>query len=72
MVLPFFLLRGGKARQTLILFSSVWNCYENEAEQIATQIAQTGFWKIEKKGQPTYWIHFIFRDALEIVQGTAK
>ncbi len=65
-------LRGGKARQTLTSLSSVWNCSENEAEQIAAQISQTGFWKIEKKGQPTYWIQFIFRDALEIVQGTAK
>ncbi|CAK8724145.1 MAG: hypothetical protein CDV28_12229 [Candidatus Electronema aureum] len=65
-------LRGGKATQTLTSLSSLWNCSENEAEQIAAQIVQTGFWKIEKKGQSTYWIHFIFRDALEIVQGTAK
>ncbi|MCI5157794.1 MAG: hypothetical protein D3906_05010 [Candidatus Electrothrix sp. AUS1_2] len=68
----FDALRGEKSKQTLASLASLWSCTEEEAEKIASQIALTGFWKIEKKEQPTYWIQFIFRDGLEIVQGTAK
>ena len=65
-------LRGGKSKQNLSSLSSLWDCSESDAEKIADKIAMTGFWKKEKKEQPTYWIQFIFRDALDIIQGTAK
>jgi hypothetical protein len=64
-------LRGTKSKHSLASLSRLWNCSESEAERIANQIATTGFWNVEKSGTPVYWIQFIFRDCLDIIQGTA-
>jgi len=68
----FEMLRGEKSKQSLSSLSRLWQCSESDAEKIGDEIAMTGFWKKEKKEKPTYWIQFIFRDALGIIQGTAE
>ena len=66
----FDLLKGNRSKHSPSSLASIWSCTEGEARKIASQIAETGFWNIEK-GAETYWIPFIFRDGLSIIQGTA-
>jgi len=67
----FDLLHGNKSKHSLTSLAGLWSCTEDEAEKIAKRISETGFWTIEKGAPTAYWINFIFRDGLSIVQGTA-
>ena len=67
----FEALRGNKSEHSVASLSRLWQCSEHEAKTIAGEIALTGFWTVEKKEDPTYWIQLIYRDGLAIVRGTA-
>ena len=65
-------LRGEKTRQTGFSLGVLWECTEAEAHQIARTAVEVGFFEASgDKNSPDYWVPFLYRDALGLVQGTA-
>jgi hypothetical protein len=67
------LLGREKTEQTIESLARIWRCAEADAVPIATQLVDVGFF--EQRGArdaPTYWVPFLYRDALEMVQGVAE
>jgi len=66
-------LKGAKTLQTPATLSGVWGISEEEAMVRANQLAAVGFF--EKRGamqSPEFWVPFLYRDALDMVQGAAE
>lgn len=67
------LLSGEKTEQTAESLAGIWRLKENEALDIATQLTEIGFF--ERRGSkeaPTFWVPFLYREALGMVQGAAE
>jgi hypothetical protein len=65
-------LESEKTQQTLESLAELWKCTIKKAEDVAAQLVEAGFF--ERKGSkdsPAYWIPFLYRDALHLVQGAA-
>jgi len=65
-------LRGAKATQTVDTLASAWRMSPGDAATTATALAKIGFF--EERGERdeyTYWVPFLYRDALNLVQGGA-
>lgn len=65
-------LEGEKSEQSLISLSKLWKITSDKSAQMADKLTETGFF--EKRGakdSPTYWVPFLYRDALKLVQGRA-
>lgn len=66
-------LEGGKCEHTVETLSQVWGVSTEEASGIARQLADVGFFEIKgEKGSPSYWVVFLYRGALDLVQGKAE
>jgi hypothetical protein len=66
-------LEGEKTQQTPDTLSRIWDVSREEARQVAEQLVDVGFF--ERRGtkqDPAYWVPFLYRDALQMVQGEAK
>ncbi|MFK2878641.1 P-loop ATPase, Sll1717 family [Rhodanobacter hydrolyticus] len=66
-------LRGGRTSQKTDTLAKVWNMSQGHAYELANNLADIGFF--EKRGardDPEYWVPFLYRDALDMVQGTAE
>jgi hypothetical protein len=65
-------LKAAKAEQTPRSLSRLWNIEEQKAIEIAKQLHGIGFFEIRgTREEPSYWVPFLYRDALELVQGRA-
>lgn len=65
-------LRGEKAEQTSESLSKIWELTEDQAEQHADELVTTGFFEQRgSAGAYTYWVPFLYRGALDLVQGKA-
>lgn len=65
-------LKGEKTEQTPESLSSIWGESREEAISKAQMLVNLGF--IQVRGtrlEPTYWVPFLYRDALHLVQGRA-
>lgn len=65
-------LRGAKTSHTATTLSKVWRTSPDEAKKLAEDLVQIGFF--ERRGTseaPQYWVPFLYRDALDMVQGSA-
>lgn len=65
-------LEGEKTQQTPSSLAKIWGIKDAEAVAEAEKLAEVGF--LEKRGtkeQPVYWVPFLYRDALNLVQGPA-
>ncbi|MCU1285991.1 MAG: hypothetical protein JWO13_2341 [Acidobacteriales bacterium] len=65
-------LHGEKTQQTAETLAIVWRINADEALKIANQLVDVGFF--EKRGskhEPSFWAPFLYRDALDLVQGSA-
>jgi hypothetical protein len=65
-------LDGAKTEQTPESLATIWGIAEKEAGVKADELAEIGFF--EQRGsreKPTYWVPFLYRDALNMVQGRA-
>jgi hypothetical protein len=65
-------LRGSKTSHTPESLSGIWNTAPQDARVRAEQLVTIGFF--ERRGSieaPEYWVPFLYRDALEFVQGAA-
>lgn len=64
--------RGEKTRQNGSSLAVLWECTEAEAHQIARTAVEVGFFEARgDKKHPDYWVPFLYRDALGLVQGSA-
>jgi hypothetical protein len=66
-------LRGAKTSQTLETLASFWGTSQEDTVARANQLSAIGFF--EKRGTqqaPEYWVPFLYRDALVMVQGAAE
>jgi len=65
-------LRGKKTSQTAESLAALWKMSLQDAEAKADELVQIGFFERRNKaGRPEYWVPFLYRDALELVQGSA-
>lgn len=65
-------LKGQKAEHTFQTLSSLWGRDGIELESVIERLLKAGFFeKRVVKEETTYWVPFIYRDALELVQGKA-
>jgi hypothetical protein len=66
-------LRGEKTQQSKESLAAIWKIPEGECLKAALALTDLGFF--EKRGtndNPIFWVPFLYRDALELVQGTAE
>jgi hypothetical protein len=66
-------LRGDKTQHTGDTLGAIWKLTKHEAIALAEKLAEVGFF--EKRGtanDPVFWIPFLYRDALDLVQGAAE
>jgi hypothetical protein len=66
-------LRGEKAEQTLASLASIWKLPEEDARKIAQRLSEIGFFELRgPRDSPTFWVPFIYRPYLDLVQGKAE
>jgi hypothetical protein len=66
-------LEGEKTQQTPKSLAKIWRVAEAEALARAEKLAEVGFFqKRGSKEQPVFWVPFLYRDALNLVQGPAE
>ena len=66
-------LEGEKTQQTPETLSTIWDIDREEALETAYKLVDVGFF--EKRGskeEPVFWIPFLYRDALKLIQGAAE
>lgn len=66
------LLRREKTEQDPRTLAKIWRITAGEARDVADKLAEVGFFLRRGKEDPTYWVPFLYRDALEMVQGVAE
>ncbi|MNV88811.1 hypothetical protein D3C71_1830500 [compost metagenome] len=65
-------LEGQKAEQSLQSLQALWQTTKEDATERAERLVSVGFFeKRNRKGTISYWIPFVYRGALKIVQGKA-
>lgn len=65
-------LRGQKTKQTMPSLTEIWGCGPDTAASRAQTLADVGFFEIQGgRDSQEYWVPFLYRDALEMIQGTA-
>lgn len=65
-------LRGLKTQQNVPSLAAAWKVTSEEALSISESLVEVGFF--ERRGSrevPEFWVPFIYRDALDMVQGAA-
>ncbi|WP_454676251.1 P-loop ATPase, Sll1717 family [Achromobacter marplatensis] len=66
-------LTGEKAEQSIGTLSLLWKTDDEQTSQIAKRLSDIGFFEIRgTKDEPSYWVPFIYRSALNLVQGKAE
>lgn len=64
-------LRGEKAANTADTLSRIWGVEQSETLKHARKLVEVGFFEDRPvKGVQTFWVPFLYRDALELVPGT--
>lgn len=64
-------LERRKSQQSIQTLGEIWECETDEARLIADQLVEVGFFERRQAlGQTAYWVPFLYRDALGLVQGT--
>jgi hypothetical protein len=66
-------LRGAKTLQSPETVSAIWGVPTDEALRRAGELANIGFFEPRGAAQsPEYWVPFLYRDGLDLVQGAAE
>lgn len=66
-------LDGEKAEHTTKTLASLWGVDGKEVVPIATRLSEIGFFEIRgNKKDPEFWIPFLYRPALNLIQGKAE
>jgi hypothetical protein len=65
-------LEGEKTQHSVASLVRIWRVSEKEATARAEQLHEVGFFqKRGSKEQPLFWVPFLYRGALHLVQGQA-
>lgn len=65
-------LKGEKTEQTPDTLASIWASPSSEALLNASNLAKIGFFETRGTNEePKFWVPFLYRDALDMVQGAA-
>jgi len=66
-------LEREKTLQMPSTLAKIWGLTEGETIEVADKLVEIGFFERRgSKGSPEYWVPFLYRDALNMVQGTAE
>lgn len=66
-------LRGERTQQSVSSLAEIWNVSPDEAARRAARLVKIGFFEQRgPKGEPAFWVPFLYRGALDLVQGTAE
>jgi hypothetical protein len=66
-------LHSEKTNHSLESLAALWDIGLDEASSLATRAAEIGFFEVRgDKSDPDYWVPFLYRPALSMVQGTAE
>jgi hypothetical protein len=66
-------LEHRKTLQTADTLAGIWGCDRDKAENIATQLVEVGFFEQRQvRGGNVFWAPFLYRDALQLVQGAER
>lgn len=66
------LLNEGKTEQTVDSLATIWKTDHSHASEVANRLVDIGFF--QRRGareSETYWVPFLYRDALHMIQGLA-
>ncbi|MGH5366714.1 P-loop ATPase, Sll1717 family [Citrobacter freundii] len=67
------LLKGEKSEQSIDSLSKIWNTTIDDATNIADKLVASGFFELRSdKGKASYWVPFLYRDALELIRGKSS
>ena len=70
---PLEELRGGYTQQTIPSLGRVWGISLEEAADRANNLVQATFFELRgSRETPEYWVPFLYRDALDLIQGAAR
>lgn len=63
-----------KTLQTSETLARLWGVDKEKALMTATKLVEVGFFEERRgpRGEPTFWVPFLYRDALNMIQGSAK
>jgi len=65
-------LDGEKSEQSLQTLEKLWGTSSEETREIARTLGEIGFFEVRgSKEAPSYWVPFLYRGALNLVQGKA-
>jgi hypothetical protein len=65
-------LDGEKTEQTATSLSVIWDCSLDEATKTALRLVEVGFFrKPDRKKEERYWVPFLYRPSLKMIQGSA-
>jgi hypothetical protein len=69
---PLEALNREKTAHSPATLAPIWGCNEAKARQLAEELVDIGFFERRgSKQDPVYWVPFLYRPALELVQGSA-
>lgn len=62
-----------KTQQSRETLAVLWKCSAEKATEVAEKLVEAGFFERRgSKDDPTYWVPFLYRDALNLVQGVQR
>jgi hypothetical protein len=65
-------LKGEKCEQYPVSLSTIWGISRDVAIKKAQVLMKLGFFQMRgTRAEPSYWVPFLYRDALNMVQGKA-
>lgn len=66
-------LEGEKTEQTIDSLAAIWRVPDAVAIERADKLVEIGFFQVRgSREKPTYWVPFLYRDALFMSQGLAE
>jgi hypothetical protein len=66
-------LRGAKTLHTIETLAPLWGIPQDQAATTAAKLVSVGFFEERgSKAAPEFWVPFLYRDALDLVQGSAE
>jgi len=67
------LLESQKSHQNATSLAIIWSVNEEEARTVAGRLVEIGFFEQHgDQNAPTFWVPFIYRPPLRLVQGSAE
>lgn len=65
-------LVGEKTEQSVDSLAAIWAIEPAQANEIAQKLIDIGFFQLRgSRDQPTFWVPFLYRDSLKMIQGMA-